>query len=64
MSSGRVDIRTIKRTGKARLRFYGVAPDHLEMILAALEVARKDLNTEFDTVALEGICMHYLNTQS
>jgi len=64
MSSGRVDIRTIKRTGKARLRFYAVAPEHLEIILAALETARKDLDTEFDTVALEGLCMHYLNTKT
>jgi len=60
---GKVDIRTMKRTGKARLRFYGVAPDHLEIILEALKLAREEFNTEYDTVALDSICMHFLNSQ-
>jgi hypothetical protein len=59
--SGRVDIRVNKKTGKARLRFYGAAPEHVETILTALSHARSELTTHSDTVALEGICLGYLN---
>lgn len=62
MTSGKVDIRTNRKTGKARLRFYGAAPDHMETILGALEQARCELGTAHDTVALEAICLGYLNT--
>lgn len=60
MANGRVDIRVMKRTGKARLRFYDVYPGHLEMVLAALEMAREDSGTHSDTVALDAICTHFL----
>jgi len=53
----------MKRTGKARLRFYNVAPDHLEIILTALKMCREELDTEYDTVALEAICLHYLGAK-
>ena len=62
MSKGKVDIRTCNRNGKARLRFYDVAPDHLEMIKQALQVAREQTGSEHDTVALEAICMHFLSS--
>lgn len=60
MTVGRVDIRETKRSGKFRLRFYAVAPDHLEVILTALEAAREELGTNFDSVALDAICTHFL----
>ncbi len=62
MAKGRVDIRVMKNTDKARLRFYNVFPDLLETILAALEWARQEAGTHSDTVALEAICMHFLAT--
>jgi hypothetical protein len=61
MSSGKVDARFRESTGKYRLRFYGVAPDHKKSILLALERARLELGTDFDAVALEAICMNYLS---
>lgn len=60
MPSGKVDVRVYQKTGKARLRFYGVAPDQLETILLALKFVREELKTEHDTVALEGLALNYL----
>jgi len=60
MASGKVDVRLTKRTGKYRLRFYGVAPDQLETILNALRFARDEIDTEHDTVALEGMCILFM----
>jgi hypothetical protein len=62
MSNGKVDKRFSEARGKYRLRFHSVAPDHAENILAALGHARRELGTEFDSVALDGICTHYLTT--
>lgn len=62
MARGKVDVRMNHHTGKARLRFYGVAPDQQESILAALEMAGKEFETLHDSVALEAICLVYLNT--
>ena len=62
MPNGRVDIRSIKRSGKARLRFYNLASDQLENILTALEQAREELGTEYDSVALDALATHYLAT--
>jgi hypothetical protein len=61
IESGKVDVRFSKSTGKFRLRFHGVAPDQKETILLALERARSELETEYDAVALEAICMNYLS---
>ena len=62
MTSGKVDIRTMKRTEKARLRFYNVYPEQSEIILAALEKARESTGSKHDTVALEAICIHFLSS--
>lgn len=62
MPSGRVDVRRTERTGKSRLRFYGVADDQLEIIRTALSLARSEFGTEFDSVALDAICVSYLAT--
>lgn len=62
MSNGKVDVRVTQKTGKARLRFYGVAPDQLQVILLALAQARKELGTEHDTVALENVMAGYLGS--
>lgn len=60
--SGKVDVRYRDSTGKYRLRFYAVAPDHLNTISSALCVARQLGQTAFDSVALELICMQFLVT--
>ncbi len=62
MESGLVDVRTNRHTGKSRLRFYGIAADHLEVIQYALKVAREGLGTEYDSVALDAICQSFLGT--
>jgi len=62
MASGKVDIRIMKHTDKARLRFYDVYPEQLELILAAIERAREGTGSINDTVALEAICMHFLSS--
>ena len=62
MACRAVDVRTNPETGWSRLRFYAVAPDQLESILDALRLARVEHETEFDSVALEAICLSYLNT--
>lgn len=61
---GRVDARFNPERGKYRFRFHGVAPDQAESILAALQHARAEFGTDFDTVALDAICMHYLASVS
>ncbi len=63
MSNGKVDIRLTKRTGKYRLRFYAVAEDQLDIILPALQHAREEMGTEYDSVALDAICAQYLESQ-
>ena len=55
-----VDRRTMQRTGKTRLRFYDCHREQLEVVLAALEKARNEGETQHDTRALELICAHYL----
>lgn len=60
MGSGRADRRLSNRDNTYRLRFYGLHDDQLETIDKALELAKEELNTKFDSVALEGLCFHYL----
>ena len=62
MAHGKVDVRVNEKTGKARLRFYSVAPDQLELILTALEHIRKEVGTIHDTVALELMALGYLSS--
>ena len=74
MSRGRVEIRSTATTRKSaalnqskrnslfRLRFYGIDQDRLDTILRALRIARLDSGTEFEAVALENICLHFLST--
>ena len=45
-----------------RLRIYGLDQDRLDTIVQALSVARNDCGTEFDAVALDNICQHFLTT--
>lgn len=62
MANGKVDVRTNQVSGKARMKFYRLAPEQLEIIQAALEQARLELGTNYDSVALEGICLSFLNS--
>jgi hypothetical protein len=57
---GRVHVRPNKDRGYSRLRFSHIYPEQVETILSALAFAREELGTEFDAVALDAICMHYL----
>ena len=56
--AGRVDKRALK-SRKLRFRFR-LYPDQAKTLAAALELARSELDTESDVVALEAICMGYL----
>lgn len=60
MAKGRRDARQSKRDGKTRLRFYGLSDEQVRIIDLALEGVRKEMETDFDAVALEAICHHYL----
>ena len=60
MAHGKVDTRVIRKSRLKRLRFYDVHEDQRELILDALKKARNEAETEHDTVALTGICLHYL----
>jgi hypothetical protein len=57
---GRVHVRFNAARQTSRYRFNGVHPDQSEVIQLALERARIEGNTEFDTAALEYICLQYL----
>jgi hypothetical protein len=57
---GRVHVRPNKDRGYSRLRFLRLYPEQVETILIALSHAREELDTQYDSVALDAICMHYL----
>jgi len=57
---GRVNVRFNAKRRTSRLRFTSVHEDQMETILYALKVSRAMAETEYDTVALELICMSYL----
>lgn len=59
---GRLNTRYNAKRDTHRLRFTSVHPDQAETIFAALELARREAGTEFDTVALDAICQHFLAT--
>jgi hypothetical protein len=43
-----------------RMRIYSLHDDQIELIQLALEIARRDSDTEYDSVALTNICMDFL----
>ncbi len=50
------------KTGQTRrMRIYSLHNDQIELITAALEIARIQSDTEYDSVALTNICMAYLS---
>ena len=52
------------KTGKTqRMRLYSLHDDQVELIKAAFEKAREESKTQYDSVALTNICMHYLSMQ-
>lgn len=61
---GRVNIRCNQSRGTARLRFTNVHPDQQQTILSALALARSEAGTDYDAVALDAICQHFLATYS
>lgn len=74
MSKGKVEVRSTsvvhkihnitqsKRNALYRLRIYGLDQDRLDTIVQALSIARTECDTEYDAVALENICLHFLAT--
>ena len=53
------------KTGKTkRMRIYSLHDDQIEVIRAALEIARKQSGTDYDGVALTDICVGYLTSLS
>ena len=60
--NGRVHTRYNAKRGYHRFGFRPVHPDQAETILQALAIAREARGTEFDAVALEDICLHFLST--
>lgn len=61
---GRMNLRFNATRGTYRLRFTSVHPDQLRTIQHALALAREEGCTQYDIVALEGICLSYLTTGS
>jgi hypothetical protein len=49
------------KDGSHRLRIYHAHEDQIETIQLALDHARSELGTEFDSVALDAICTNYLS---
>jgi hypothetical protein len=58
---GRVNVHFNAKRGTGRLRFTAVHPDQLDTILLALKNARTEMQTEYDTAALDMICLNYLS---
>ncbi len=49
------------KTGQTqRMRVYSLHDDQIEVIKAAFKIARIKSETEFDSVALTNICLHFL----
>ena len=61
---GRVNVRYNAKRDTYRFRFLSVHPDQAATILDALALARDESQTEYDTVALDGICLNYLSGPS
>ena len=60
-SRGKVQIKP-RKNGRYRLVLSYIHEDQLELIKLALETARTESNTQYDSVALTNICVHYLAT--
>ena len=59
---GRVNVRYNAKRDSYRYRFQPIYRDQATTINLALAIAREDGNTEYDSVALDYICMHFLST--
>ena len=62
MMKGRAHIRLNKKRQTYRMRFTPIFEDQLELIQFALSIARREAETEYDSVALDAICQHFLAT--
>ncbi len=49
-----------KKGQTQRMRIYSLHEDQIQLITTALEKAREESETEYDSVALTNICMSYL----
>ena len=57
---GRVNVRYNGKRDSYRYRFQPIYRDQADTINLALALAREEGETEYDSVALEYICMNYL----
>jgi len=62
MSSDAIDFSIVKHAGKSSLHFYNVSSYELELVLAALKIAREQIDMECDTKALGFLCMEYVSS--
>lgn len=63
MSGRRMNVRKCK-DGSYRARFYHLHEEQIETIELALKSARLEGESDFDSVALDRICMNYLACNS
>jgi hypothetical protein len=63
MSGRRMNTRKCKN-GSYRLRLYHAHEDQIETIQLAFQIAREEDGSDFDTVALDRICLWYLASVS
>ncbi|MGA8709217.1 MAG: hypothetical protein WB646_19780 [Steroidobacteraceae bacterium] len=49
------------KDGSFRSRIYHLHTDQIATIELGLKAARSELNTDYDSVALDAICMNYLS---
>ena len=61
---GRVNVRYNGKRGSYRYRFQPIYPDQATTINLALAIVREEIETEYDSVALENICLYFLSTYS
>lgn len=76
MPRGQADVRATQRVCNPvcvsqsrtnqlhRMRFYGIDEEGLATISEALAIAREELGTNHDAVALANICTHFLTSYS
>ena len=63
MSGRRMETRKCK-DGSYRLRLNHAHQDQIESIQLALKIAREESGSDFDAVAIDGICNWYLASVS
>jgi hypothetical protein len=61
MSGRRMKVRKCK-DGSLVIRIYHLHEDQIKTIQLALEIARSESQSDFDSVAIDGICMSFISS--